>query len=289
MLAFPLRVTALTRLVVLAILRFTLRLRQEAFSDETGDFRAHKSTQARNSYHEGKVMRNSWMRFVLVPVISIAATWLLGSVPSRAATVDISFSGTVQQIIDPYGFTGYTDLGPISGTLTIGPIGDAPTSSSPEKSTYLAGAHFKSGVITSAGAAYIDTQNVGNAHLGHFGIFFHALPLPNSVFSIGFDVFGSSAVPLQSLGDLPTDLAGITGYLGGVPLSSEAYITGEPQPGHQYSLSFALNSISLSVSPTIATPLPTPLPLLLTAIVGLWLVGRRRGSFCTHGAVQTPA
>lgn len=218
------------------------------------------------------------MRLVrgLVLIAGIAATWIAGSAASMAATVTVSFTGTIQNIDDPTGVTGYGKNDVISGSLTLGPLGDAPTTTVPppaQHSVYETTATFNFASITDSGQVSLETQNLFGS-LGYFGIF---LQSSNTTFLIDFTVADPTNVPLQSLADLPADLNGILAYLGGTLLSSHAVFTTGPDPAHQVGIDFALNSLTLTVSPPVATtPIPSALLLFITALGATALFIRRK-------------
>ena len=202
----------------------------------------------------------------------LAVTCLAGSGASLAATVIVNFSGTVQDIFDPSGLTSYGTGDAISGILTIGPMADAPTITAPTVGTvYNSAAQFDFAPVSGSGQASITTENIASA-IGYFGIFFQT---PTSGLLIDFTVAGPTAVPLQSLTNLPTDLASVLSYLGGTLLSSNASIYGGPDLAHQFSFNFHLDSLNLSATPIATTPIPPALLLFLTALGGMGLFARR--------------
>jgi hypothetical protein len=211
----------------------------------------------------------------LVLIAGFAATWIAGSAASMAATVTVSFTGTIQNIDDPHGLTTYSNNDSISGSLTLGPMGDAPTTTVPppaQHSVYETIATFNFGPITDSGPVSLETQKILGS-IGYFGIF---LQSRNTTFLIDFTVADPTNVPLQSLADLPTDLGGILAYLGGTLLSSHAVFTTGPDPAHQVGIAFALDSLTLTVSPPVATtPIPGALLLFVTALGGLGFFARR--------------
>ena len=195
---------------------------------------------------------------------------LLGSVAALAATVTVSFSGTVDNIVDPFGLTTYSVNDPISGSFTIGSLSDAPNEVSTFDTRYIGDTSLIFSSIADSGHTTIDTQNILSS-IGYFGIYFQSA---TSGLLIDFSVSGPTNTPLQSLSNLPTDLNGILSYLGGNLLSSNAAIYGGPDLAHQFSLAFTLNSLDLSVSSVATTPIPATLLLLLTALGGMALFVR---------------
>lgn len=210
----------------------------------------------------------------LVLIAGLAVAWLAASTTSQAATVTVNFTGTIQNLFDPLGLTTFSNSDAISGILTIGPMADAPTTNVPPPAAgtvYTSAANFAFAPISGPGQASITTQNIVSA-IGYFGIQFQT---PTSGLLIDFTVANPTAVPLQSLTNLPTDLASVLSYLGGTLLSSDASIYGGPDLAHQFSFDFHLDSLSLSATPLATTPIPPALLLFLTALGGLGFFARR--------------
>lgn len=215
-------------------------------------------------------------RLVLVAGMVLAA--FSGAAPSLAATVNVSFGGKINFIDDPHGLTTYGLNDAISGSLTLGPLGDAPThttSSSVRSSVYETTATFSFASIVDSGQGSLTSQNLGGS-IGYFLIYFES---PITTLVIDFAVDNPTLVPLQSLADLPKDLSGLLSYLGGSLRNSNAdFITGT-DPNHQIGISFTLDSLTFTVSPPVtATPIPGSLLLFLTALGGMvMLLAKRRG------------
>jgi len=213
----------------------------------------------------------------LVLVTGMVLASFSGAAPSLAATVNVSFGGKINFIDDPHGLTTYGLNDAISGSLTIGPLGDAPTTTTPgQGSVYQSTATFSFASIVDSGQGSLTSQNLGGS-IGYFLINFDS---PITTLVIDFAVDNPTLVPLQSLADLPKDLDGLLSYLGGSLMNSNAtFITGT-DPTHQVGIDFTLDSLTFTVSPPIAaTPIPGSLLLFLTALGGVVVLQvKRRGT-----------
>ncbi|HEY4164501.1 MAG TPA: hypothetical protein VGM59_15650 [Dongiaceae bacterium] len=190
---------------------------------------------------------------------------------------DLSFTGTVTAIDDTTGASGYHVNDKIGGILTFGPLTGSPTTASATITHWAGNSSFDFSPISASGQTTLDTENIGG--LGYFGFFFEAPSvfdpgtgknfIPSQLL-IDYTVDGSSAVPLQSLKDFPTDEAGILAYLGGTLLSHNAGLAGGTDAAHKFSLTFNVDSLNLSVA---STPIPATFPLFVSALGGIGFIG----------------
>src|ERR1700761_684773 len=115
------------------------------------------------------------MHRFLAAALFVAAL-LTGSGGALAATVTVTFSGVIKSFDDPDGLTSYGNGQSITGTLTIGPLSDAPSSVTDSGSfhdtAYTAAAKLDFAPIADIGTATIETQHINS--LGYFGISFQS-------------------------------------------------------------------------------------------------------------------
>jgi len=223
-------------------------------------------------------------RWIVAALLSLAS--LLATGAAEASSVTIIFSGTVTQFSDPGHLTSYGIGSTISGTITIDPLANGPSVNKSTKTQFIGAAALDSDPFSHAGTAVIETLSQTSTQDGHFGIQFAAPTETENLTDfipsfLSLDITASNATntPLKSLAALPTDLAGIIAYLGGILSHATGTLAGGPHYDNLSTFTFDIDSLSISATITPSpAPIPAALPLFGTALVALGAAGWRRRS-----------
>lgn len=207
--------------------------------------------------------------------LAMAVAALAGPVPASAVQITklLQFTGTIYEFSDPFSISGLGNSQQIQGSVTLGPMDDAPTGVNADQASFVGHGSLHFGTMSG------DVNVLLNSISGRLFLSLHTDQIRDPItfeayeprsLDLDFQTTGSSPL-LTSLSGLPHDKAGILSYLGGALILADGRFNAATNSANRYDGRFTIDSLTVS-----NTPIPPSLVLLLTALGGLAIVRRRQ-------------
>jgi hypothetical protein len=199
----------------------------------------------------------------------VFASILVGaSTPSAASPYTLAYTGTVTYADGAFQVLGAVAGDSVSGTLTINPVNESPTSADSTTSTFNQSSIAFTFHLTHSNSLDLNLAKTGGGAVTSLGfpgldVTFFQVTDPSYDLALAFGSNGSVA-PLASLAGLPNSSSALVAILGGdAPVAQGNFnLTG-------------LGSLSFNIA-LAATPIPATLPLFISALGGLGFMTWRR-------------
>jgi hypothetical protein len=209
----------------------------------------------------GLELRAAGAAFLLFAAILFAAP-----TPSAAASYTLAFNGTVTSASagSLFATVGVVAGDPISGTLTIDPLNESPTSVMPLFLTEYSQASLTYNFQVSHGATNLAFSETGNGTIdsSEDGIGFVNI---GGFSQLEFSVHTTAtAAMLSTLAGLPNSPGALIAMLGGAPVSASGFFD-----------LHAFGDVEFDIDAAVA-PIPATLPLFVSALGGLGFAAWRR-------------